>query len=575
MLYSFTFNPNGVIHIYQYFEKYKEPTHTDLIIFLPSIQSVQYKGARTEIVVKNTFIQHGHEVGYTISCFGVQGHVVIECCNSSSISLDFKTNVSRNIKRVILPNNGDAYADVSLDYNPIHRNDQFAINSVFAFDAKIMHGMWTVSCILSIKHDVRRGFFRFESPLYYYNPKNQYITIDNDSVMDTNNRSLIKFALDISCEIGVCFAGQGSLSVKQGLKLYDKHIGTRTIYNVCNETIRRTFGLDIINILKHNPKEIYVYVNDSNRKYWKTDKSHVVISHNDGIINFSPVTQVLTILYEYCVYKQSGIKGTLFCGHSLGEYIVPLLLLNIPIERVITLVFLRGLSMIDVSNLHCDTEYRMIAINPSRIGKTFSELTTSVTTTAEFVEIVNYNIKDRQYVVAGTKQGLNDMLRTFENNQTIDISNSKSGILLKGINVPFHSSYLKPKSVAFRECLFSVFDMTYDYTILVGSYVPNLTGKVFYISRQYLSLMQSLDFENAQLSRLDLNWDTYSDNQRAYIMFIELLTLQFCSPVNWIDTVEYMSCNMDIIYEISPKPILLRMIDNQRGIDMVYINEDS
>lgn len=576
MLHKFTFNPNGVIHIYQYFEKHSEPTVEDPVTFEPYINAVNHKGMRTEITVKSVMIQRGREIGFTVSCFGVQGYVLMDDNIQPNI-LDFTSNMKTSYsRRISLPNDDMAYANISRDYNPIHRIDWFATSSVFGFDRKIIHGMWTVSSILSVPHDVRKGMFKFVGPLYYKDEANDYITIRHDCVVDNTNRPIVNYSLDVRYKTGVCFAGQGSLSVKQGIKLYDTHVATRTVYNKCNDVVRDTFGIDILNILKFNPTEICVYINDINREYWNnTTDPFIIISHSDGLINFSPVTQVLTLLYEYCVYKRSNISGDIFCGHSLGEYVIPMLIFDVPIEDVIKLVFLRGLSMVDISNLHVDTPYRMIAVDPSRVGKTYIELQQCLKMTNEFVEIVNYNVRDKQYVIAGTKTGLRDVLSNFECNEQIDISKSRSGILLKGINIPFHSSYLKHKSDAFRSILYSAFTMSYDYTRLDGKYIPNLTGKPFHISQTYLQLMRAMDIENHNIKCLERDWDMHSDNERARIMLVELLSLQFCNAVNWIDTTEYISNNVDIVYEISPKSILLRMFSNPKNIEFIYVSEDT
>jgi hypothetical protein len=71
IIHTFKFNPNGVIHIYQYFEKFNEPEKNECIQFNPCIQNIQYKGNRSELTIKTTFIQNNKIIGYTISCFGI------------------------------------------------------------------------------------------------------------------------------------------------------------------------------------------------------------------------------------------------------------------------------------------------------------------------------------------------------------------------------------------------------------------------------------------------------------------------------------------------------------------------
>jgi fatty acid synthase subunit beta len=66
------------------------------------------------------------------------------------------------------------------------------------------------------------------------------------------------------------------------------------------------------------------------------------------------------------------------------------------------------------------------------------------------------------------------------------LSRSKAAIPLKGINVPFHSSYLRPGVDAFRKCLQrSILVEHIDPAKLVGRYVPNLTAKPFEVTHEY------------------------------------------------------------------------------------------
>ena len=80
-----------------------------------------------------------------------------------------------------------------------------------------------------------------------------------------------------------------------------------------------------------------------------------------------------------------------------------------PIESLVSVVFYRGLTM-QVA-VERDTEgrsnYSMIAVNPSRISKTFNEqaLQYVVDNIAEetkwLLEVVIYNVINQQYVCAG------------------------------------------------------------------------------------------------------------------------------------------------------------------------------
>ena len=80
-----------------------------------------------------------------------------------------------------------------------------------------------------------------------------------------------------------------------------------------------------------------------------------------------------------------------------------------PIESLVSVVFYRGLTMQVAVERDSEgrSSYSMIAVNPSRISKTFNEqaLQYVVDNIAEetkwLLEVVNYNVVNQQYVCAG------------------------------------------------------------------------------------------------------------------------------------------------------------------------------
>lgn len=224
--------------------------------------------------------------------------------------------------------------------------------------------------------------------------------------------------------------------------------------------------------------------------------------------------------------KSKGLvsRDSIFAGHSLGEYSALAALADImPIEKLIAIVFYRGLTMQNA--LERDeagrSNYAMVAVDPSRIspGKSHSEKAeerptlTTVTVfteaalkyvvdrinrvTGQFLEIVNLNVEGKQYVCTGDLQALDCMmelldilkkrtidLATFlsvmpadQLNETFDpvveesfqlvLNKSKpltlrrgtATIPLTGIDVPFHSSYFVPQMDTFRQALLRNLDM--------------------------------------------------------------------------------------------------------------------
>lgn len=77
---------------------------------------------------------------------------------------------------------------------------------------------------------------------------------------------------------------------------------------------------------------------------------------------------------QYEHLRSQGIlqKTSLFAGHSLGEYAALGSCSTIlPFERLMTLVFYRGLKMQNAlqRDIEGKTDYSMVAVDPSRISK--------------------------------------------------------------------------------------------------------------------------------------------------------------------------------------------------------------
>jgi fatty acid synthase subunit beta len=68
----------------------------------------------------------------------------------------------------------------------------------------------------------------------------------------------------------------------------------------------------------------------------------------------------------------------------------------------------------------------------------------------------------------------------------IDLARGKATIPLKGIDVPFHSSYLRPSVPAYRKYLIDkvkVEDIVPER--LVGKFIPNVMARPFSLDREY------------------------------------------------------------------------------------------
>jgi fatty acid synthase subunit beta len=257
-----------------------------------------------------------------------------------------------------------------------------------------------------------------------------------------------------------------------------------------------------------------------------------------GLLSATQFTQPALTLMEKASFEDMRSKGLVqrdssFAGHSLGEYSALAALAEVmPIESLVSVVFYRGLTM-QVAVERDETgrsNYSMCAVNPSRISKTFNEqaLQYVVENIAEetswLLEIVNYNIANMQYVCAGdlraldTLTGVTNYLKaqkidiqqlmqtlsledvkahlveiirecakqTEAKPKPLDLQRGFATIPLKGIDVPFHSTFLRSGVKPFRSFLLKKINKTtIDPSKLIGKYIPNVTARPFELTKEY------------------------------------------------------------------------------------------
>ena len=194
------------------------------------------------------------------------------------------------------------------------------------------------------------------------------------------------------------------------------------------------------------------------------------------------------------------------------------------------------------------------------------------------LEVVNFNVSDRQYVVAGHLQAL-DVLshalglarsdpqaaasnpaallkRAFALTERRIAEAAAAGrklapergeatIPLPGVDVPFHSRFLLGGVIGFRNVLrkqltVESFRRATLVERMVGCYVPNLVALPFSLERYFavevVRRTGSPDLAAAVASAAA--WAEASADRAAYArtLVIELLAYQFASPVQWIAT---------------------------------------
>ncbi|ABN68335.2 Fatty acid synthase subunit beta Includes: 3-hydroxypalmitoyl-[acyl-carrier-protein] dehydratase; Enoyl-[acyl-carrier-protein] reductase [NADH]; [Acyl-carrier-protein] acetyltransferase; [Acyl-carrier-protein] malonyltransferase; S-acyl fatty acid synthas [Scheffersomyces stipitis CBS 6054] len=280
-----------------------------------------------------------------------------------------------------------------------------------------------------------------------------------------------------------------------------------------------------------------------------------------GLLSATQFTQPALTLMEKAAYEDIKSKGLIpsdimFAGHSLGEYSALSSLANVmPIESLVDVVFYRGMTMqVAVPRDELGrSNYGMCAVNPSRVSPTFDDAALRFVVdevsdkTKWLLEIVNYNVENQQYVTAGdlraldtltnvlnviklnkidivklqqtltldqVKEHLSEIItevsaQSIAKPQPIDLQRGFAVIPLKGISVPFHSSYLMSGVKPFQRFLCKkIPKSSVKPNDLIGKYIPNLTAKPFEITKEYFQEVYELTKSDKIKSILE-NWDSY------------------------------------------------------------------
>jgi fatty acid synthase subunit beta len=349
--------------------------------------------------------------------------------------------------------------------------------------------------------------------------------------------------------------------------------------------------------------------------------------HPEGLLFATQFTQPALVLTEKASFDDMNSLGlvpsrALFAGHSLGEYAalasaVPLL----PVPILVGITFLRGMVMqgaVPRDSLG-RSDFGMVACNPQRVGTFFTEdvMHTLVDAIAKhsklLLEVVNYNVADRQYVVAGHLKALDILSQALSRARADPVSAAsdpatllksafaateervvaaaKAGkplqpergeatIPLPGVDVPFHSRFLLGGVAGFRNVL--RIQLTVDsfrrpalVDRMLGCYVPNLVALPFslerYFAEEVVRRTNSPDLTHAVSS--DANWAQATSDRNAYarMLVIELLAYQFASPVQWIATQHFyfsgcVKQQQDIPSRAADSPALLHHILDNLGV---------
>lgn len=450
---------------------------------------------------------------------------------------------SRGSATLVAPSDLRSFAAVTGDHNPIHTS--VAAARLAGLGAPIVHGMWISAAAQQVVSDRRiTGWTtRFMSPL----APGATVTISADrvaldagaEVIDVTVRSGGDVVMSATARLeaprtAYAFPGQGIQHKGMGMAAYQRSKAAREIWDRADVHTREALGFSILTVVRDNPTVLVT-----------RGTTH---KHPDGVLFLTQFTQVAMAVLgaaQMAELRESGnfVEGSILAGHSVGEYNALAAVSGvIPLEAVVEVVFQRGSVMHGLvpRDAAGRSDYRLAAIRPSQIGLSDSNVTEFVdgvaAETGEFLQIVNYNLKDSQYAIAGTVKGL-EVLEKRVNKRRAEFGGKGAFILVPGIDVPFHSTVLHGGVPDFRARLTELLPVTIDPAILAGRYVPNLVPRPFTLDRAFLQEIADL-VPSEPLNAVLADYASWASRpgELCRVVLIELLAWQFASPVRWIET---------------------------------------
>lgn len=275
-------------------------------------------------------------------------------------------------------------------------------------------------------------------------------------------------------------------------------------------------------------KELYDNYLEAKEIFDKADEvlgfslSQLCFSGDLAELTLTSNVQPAILTYSYALYKVFGKKYDLtpsvVAGHSLGEYTALLIAGVMDFEDAVRIVRKRGKLMQEAA---CE-DGCMAAVIGFDSDK-LKELCDKYSTEEATVSISNYNSL-KQTVISGSKKVLDKVVAELEG--------TDATVKYLNVSAPFHSPYMESAAEKLKEELFK-----YEFNEFRIPVISNVTGKPY----------------------------------KSKDEIVKNLTKQIVSPVQWVDSMNYIkTLNIHSYVELGPKRTLANIVKSDIGPDISF-----
>ncbi|KAJ1665271.1 fatty acid synthase alpha subunit Lsd1 [Coemansia sp. RSA 1646] len=468
----------------------------------------------------------------------------------------------------------DEFSAISSDYNSVHSNPYYA--GLYGLPGVVAHGIWVGAAMRAVvdkyalegnSERVRVVDFKVTGLAF----PNEKLTVSIRHVGMKDGRILAQtittkfdgtpvLACDFEIEqlkTAYIFTGHQEAPVAGVMmSLYDQSNSAKDVWDCAERYMLDEYGISLLDVVRSNPTRIQVSFEGEQgsrllEKYMSLkkgclqtspcvlpglsgDSQNYTFSSSDGVLGllqFLQLVHAVDAIASVADMRSKGLvqKNSLFAGHSLGE-LTALASLGcglLSVEETVAVIFHRGL-------------------------------------------LIQSVIDDK------SQCGLMDT------NQT-----STTAV---GVNSLLHSSKMLPHAEPIRSILqTNIHASNIDVSALQHCYVPNLTGKPFELSKNYIESAYDIT-QSAVLKQMLGKWQTFdisniSDKKRiALELLIEILAFQLANPVQWSSTQQNILSEQKVrrLIEISSNTqrsdmvsaIAKDKVNNADNVDIMHIKSD-